>query len=80
MARRDGVMANPMIGSLSKALRRAGVPDDEARLAAFDAAAIDDRIIRVEADLGVINRMVGNWMVGASLAVAAAILARLSIQ
>jgi len=68
-------MANLMIGSLYKALRHAGVPDDEASLAASDVAAYENRINKIEVDLTVLK-----WMVGANLALGIAILARLFLQ
>jgi hypothetical protein len=52
-----------LLDSLYDALKAAGAPEEQARAAARDVAGYDNRLNRVERDLGILK-----WMVGVVIA------------
>lgn len=63
-----------MLGKLCKALRAGGAPDDEAREAAEEVAAFENRLANVESDLRLLKWMAGT-NAGLTLIVLASVLA-----
>lgn len=60
------------MGSLYDALLAAHVPEEQARKAAEEVADYNDRIGRIERDLGLLK-----WMVGTNVALTVGVLGRL---
>ena len=58
-----------MLGRLYAALRKANVPEDEAREASEEVAGYETRLTKVESDLSVLK-----WMVAANIGLTATIL------
>jgi hypothetical protein len=58
-----------VLAHLNDALRKAGVDDDTARKAAEEVAGFENRLSKVEADLGLLK-----WMVGANITLTFALL------
>ena len=52
-----------LLDSLYDSLQAAGAPEEQARAAALDVAGYDNRLNRVERDLGILK-----WMVGVVIA------------
>ena len=59
-----------MLAQLYEALRAANVPDDKAREAASEVAGFENRLAKLEADVGLLK-----WMVGFNLTLSLASLA-----
>jgi len=61
-----------MISEVYDALKEAGASDDKARRAAEAVASYDNRLAKMDSDLGLLK-----WMVGVNVALSVAIIARL---
>ncbi len=61
-----------MLGALYDALRKTAIPEDDARKAAEEVAAYENRLARVESDLTLLK-----WMVGVNIALTLGILGKL---
>ena len=63
-----------MMSSLYDALRTAGAGEEPARKAAEEVANYDNRLAKIEGELGIVK-----WMVGFNLAMTAAVLAKMLV-
>jgi len=61
-----------MISEVYDALKEAGASEDKARRAAEAVATYDNRLSKIDGDLGLLK-----WMVGVNVALSVAIIARL---
>jgi hypothetical protein len=61
-----------MISEVYDALKEAGASEDKARRAAEAVATYDNRLAKIDGDLGLLK-----WMVGVNVALSVAIIARL---
>jgi hypothetical protein len=61
-----------MLGALYDALRQTSIPEDVARKAAEEAAGYENRLAKIESDLGLLK-----WMVGVNTALTLGILFKL---
>jgi hypothetical protein len=61
-----------MISEVYDALKEAGASEDKARRAAEAVATYDNRLTKIDGDLGLLK-----WMVGVNVALSVAIIARL---